>query len=512
MSKYFFCNCIYLLFSSTEWENSIAVLPFDNISNDPEQDYFCDGMTEQIITNLSKIKRLKVIARTSVMTYKNTDKQIPQIGKELNVSHILEGSIRKFGSQIRVTAQLVSTEDGSHLWADDFDRELEHVFEVQDDVSQEIASNLLSTLSLQEIAEIKTDRPKKIENYDQYMQAKGFHQKFLETQNPDYLNDAISLLKEILKLEPNYLSANVELADTYNTYFNAVAKTDEEKSRYMQLQKKYFDIAYSLNPKSLDVQYLKIFISGAEQGIKYYEEIRLKKFMDYIKIDPNRAHAYMYVGIWLRDYDLIHQSLLYLNKAVELNPLFTWNYSCRGWAYFKIGEFEKAELDYKKALAIEPHDYDNLGKYIYYLISFKRIKEAEKLIIQWQDKKPNDNNLHQLQALLYAVKGAKENALSSFNKVVFDKKYDASFARAILYLLLNDQEKAIKLIIKGEKDYSSNTMIYNGSVGISRSRYFGYLNLPYYKILHSDPRFQEILAKHKEIYEENLAKYGDIDM
>jgi tetratricopeptide (TPR) repeat protein len=313
-------------------------------------------------------------------------------------------------------------------------------------------------------------------------------------------------------MEPDYLSANVELADAYNTYFNAVAKTDEEKSRYMQLQKKYFDLAYSLNPKSLDVQYLNIFISGAEQGIKYYEEIRLKKFMDYLKIDPNRAHAYMYVGIWLRDFDLIHQSILYFNKAAQLNPLFTWNYSSRGWAYYQIGEFQKAESDYKKALAIESHDYDNLGKYIYYLISFKRVKEAEKLIIQWQDKKPNDNTLEQLRAFLYAAKGDKENALSSFNRTIFEKKYDASFTLAIVYLLLNDPGKAIELIIEGEKDYSSTTIIYNRPVGIGRSKYFIYLNHPYYKVLHNDPRFQEILAKHKELYEENLRKYGDIDI
>jgi tetratricopeptide (TPR) repeat protein len=197
---------------------------------------------------------------------------------------------------------------------------------------------------------------------------------------------------------------------------------------------------------------------------------------------------------------------------VELDPLFTWNYSCRGWAYFKIGEFEKAELDYKKALAIEPHDYDNLGKYIYYLISFKRIKEAERLISQWQDKKPNDKNLQQLLAWLYAVRGDKENAFSSFDKTAFEKKYDASFTLAIVYLLLNDQEKAIELIIEGEKEYSSSTISYDRPVGISRSKYFGYLNIPYYKILHNDPRFQEILAKHKELYEENLSKYGDIDI
>ncbi len=490
--------------SQREWENSIAVLPFADLSPGKDQEYFCDGMTEQIITNLSKIKRLKVIARTSVMTYKNTSKQIPEIGRELKVNNILEGSIRKYGNSIRVTAQLINTKDGSHLWADDFDRELEHIFEVQDDVSQAIASNLLSTLSIQEIAEMNTDRPNNIENYDRYMQAKGFHRKFLETQNPDYLHDAILLLKQILKLEPDYLSANVELADVYNTYFNELAETKQEKSSYLQLQKKHYKIAHNLNPNSFDVQYLKIFISVAEEGLEYFSENRLKKFTDYIKIDPNRASAYFYIGYWLNGYGLVHQALLYLNKAVELNPLFTWNLSNRGWAYFLIGEFEKAELDYKKALEIEPHDYNNLGRYLNYLLAFGRIDEAEKLIFHWQDKNPKDNKLKQLRAFLYAVRDDKENALTAFNKTAFKKKYDEFFNLAILYLLVNDQEKAIELIIEGEKDYTNNN--------ISQSKYFEYLNLPYYKILHNDPRFQEILAKHKKIYQENLQKYGDIDL
>jgi serine/threonine protein kinase len=108
--------------STSGWENSIAVLPFDDLSPEGDQEWFCDGMTEQIITNLSKIKRLKVIGRTSIIKFKNTSKTLPEIGKELNVSHILEGSIRKQEDNIRVTAQLINSEDGSHLWADDFDR------------------------------------------------------------------------------------------------------------------------------------------------------------------------------------------------------------------------------------------------------------------------------------------------------------------------------------------------------------------------------------------------------
>jgi TolB-like protein len=497
---------------TSRWENSIAVLPFADLSPEKDQEYFCDGMTEQIISNLAKLPQLKVISRTSVMRFKNTTKSLLEIGKELNVEHILEGSIRKYGNRIRVTAQLIGTEDDFHLWTENYDRDYAELFEVQDDVSQAIASNLLSTLSIRELTEIKTDRPSEIGMYDQYLRAKGYHKKFLETRNPDYLHTAIQFLREILNREPDYLSANVELADVYNSYFNMVAETEEEKSKYRQLQKKYIDIACNLNPQSLDVIIVKMNISHDEKGIEYFDEKRLRDLLEFLKINPNSAFVNVYVGIWFSSYGLVHKSLLYYNKAVELDPFFTWNFSMRGWTYFRIGEYEKAELDYKKALEIEPHDYGNLGRYIHYLISFKKIREAEILINQWQYKKPNDNNLQQLRAWLYAVKGDKENALSSFNKTNIEKKYDKSITLAILYLLLNDREKAIELIINGEKDYSSSTILYDRPVGINRSMYFIYLNLPYYKLLHNDPRFQAIMAKHKKLYEENLKKYGDLDI
>jgi len=248
-----------------EWENSIAVLPFADLSPAKDQEYFCDGMTDQIISNLAKLPQLKVISRTSVMRFKNTDKSLLEIGKELHVKHILEGSIQKLGNRIRVIAQLIATENDFHLWTESYDREYKELFDVQDDVSQAIANNLLSTLSLDEMTKIKTDRPENIENYDRFMQAKGFHLKFVETGNPDYLHDAIHLLTEILKMEPDYLSANVILADAYNSYYNHFAKTDEEKRRYMQLQKHYFDIAFRLNPESKDVLFVKMMISLSEK-------------------------------------------------------------------------------------------------------------------------------------------------------------------------------------------------------------------------------------------------------
>lgn len=158
-----------------EAQYSIAVLPFVNMSQDPEQEYFSDGMTEQIITNLAHIKSLKVIARTSVMRYKKTNKSVAEIGKELNVSHVLEGSIRLSGDRIRVTAQLISSNDETHLWAQDYDRPLADIFTVQDEVSEAIARSLDRRLNPRNYATLKSQRPSSVEAYRHYLKGIYLH-------------------------------------------------------------------------------------------------------------------------------------------------------------------------------------------------------------------------------------------------------------------------------------------------------------------------------------------------
>ncbi len=145
--------------SASGWENSIAVLPFTDLSPDKDQEYFCVGMTDKILTSLSRLRVIKVIPRTSVMQYINTEKTIPEIGQELQVQNVLEGSIFKAGDRIRVTAQLISTSSHAHLWADDYERNLEDIFDIQDDISEKIASALLKTLSPKKSKPLKqTDR------------------------------------------------------------------------------------------------------------------------------------------------------------------------------------------------------------------------------------------------------------------------------------------------------------------------------------------------------------------
>ena len=475
-----------------EWENSIAVLPFENISPDPEQEYFCDGITEQIITNLSRLQRLKVIARTSVMNYKDTQKTIPEIGEELGVSNILEGSVRKIDSRIRITAQLVKTDGGYNLWVNDYSRELDDIFGIQDEVSEAIAGALLNHLTREEVDKIKTDRPQNSQIYDQYLKAKTLHDKFLRLQDTEYLQDATVLLEGIVHKEPEYLNANLELANVYNSFLNMVAKTDKEKNKYVILQDKYIEKAYRLNQKSADVLFIKALVYEAKYGDKHF----IADLRGILQIDPNHPRANRHLGFQLEKIGLIDKSLKYYNKALEFDPLFTWNYSGRGGAYTRIGEYEKAKRDFENGLKIEPDDYTLLQSYITLEIMQKNIEHAEKLFLRLKNRNLSDLEARLYKSFLSAVKGDSLSAMRSF-----EKSRGGDRERIALYSILGLKQKALELMLKRQ----------NEQVGeIHFSEYLQYKNLPWYDNLRDDKQFIKVLVTEKERYNFLQEKYSDM--
>jgi len=473
------------------WENSIAVLPFADLSPDKDQEYFCDGMTEQIITNLSKIKRLKVIARTSVMTYKNINKQIPEIGKELNVSHILEGSIRKHGTSIRVTAQLINTEDGSHLWADDFDRELEHVFEVQDDVSQKIAANLLATLSPEEIEHIKTNRPSNAEAYEYYMKGRHVHlNQFLGlTSDLEAFYKAETMLKKAIELDPVYAPSYAELADLYNTYYNDMAEDEGEKKKYLDLQEKYISTAYKLDPNSAQVHSTMAFVHEAKGEI----EKAYQSFKKAVLIQPNCWGSHYSMATFYRSRGLDSLALKYWTKSIEFDPLHMFGYVERANIYRRLGELEKSEIDLQKALEINPDHMFTLYTYGYSLILSKKYDRAEQIISKSERLYPESKRNLRLRAYLFAVNGERDKAFK-----IIVRPLD----KFRLYLFLKMQDEVIQYLNEDFERCKNS----------QESWYPRLINFPLYEFLQSESRFQEIVVKHRKLYDENIRKYGDIDI
>src|SRR6266516_7856789 len=188
---------------------SIAVLPFNNMSGDPEQEYFSDGITEDIITDLSKVSGLLVIARNTAFTYKGKAVKVQQVAQELGVPFILEGSVRKSGARVRVTAQLISSENGAHVWADRYDRDLTDIFAIQDDITHAIVEQLKVKLLPQEKKSIKQTRTDNVEAYTLYLRGR----QFMERRSKVYYQLARQMFAEAAKLDPLYARAYAGIAD-----------------------------------------------------------------------------------------------------------------------------------------------------------------------------------------------------------------------------------------------------------------------------------------------------------
>jgi TolB-like protein/class 3 adenylate cyclase len=194
---------------------SIAVLPFQNISGDPEQDYFADGMVEDIITGLSRIKWLFVIARNSSFVYKGKAMDVRQVGRELGVRYVLEGSVRKVGARLRVTAQLVEAETGAHLWADKFDGELIDVFDFQDQITERVVGIVEPNVQKSELDRSRRKPPESLDAYDLYLRALPY----VSPISPAGAKIAIGFLQEALRLEPNYAAAHAYVAWVHQIHF-----------------------------------------------------------------------------------------------------------------------------------------------------------------------------------------------------------------------------------------------------------------------------------------------------
>jgi non-specific serine/threonine protein kinase len=483
--------------SVTEWENSIGVLPLKDLSPDRDQEWFCDGMAEQITSDLSKLPNLKVISRTSMIRYKDTNKSLPVIGEELDVAHILEGSIRKIGKRIRITVQLINTENDSHVWSEDYDKEYKDLFEVQDNVSEAIAINLLKTISGEEIGRVKEDRPKNLEAWEYYKRGEYMHGRFF-TNSPrlDYFNKSEEFLKKAIELDPDYAPSYAELANLYHTYYHSNASTEEEKQKYMTLQEKYISAGFKIDPQSADlygVNGLFLWTKGDISGV--YESIKKA-----LILEPHNDSFNLYMGQFYSARTLYYLALKFLTKAIEINPFgevensFAGKalaYYERSWVYNSLGKIKQAEMDILKALELNPNGIQLLNSHFIYLNNMKRFAEAEKILRKIEELRPNNEWNKRFESYFYAMKGDKEKAFENFPEGSY-----------YVFISLKMVDESIGELNKGlEKNKKSEK---SGYLFLSETNWFDFLS--------SDPRFHEILKEEKKLYDELLEKYPDIDL
>lgn len=433
--------------------NSIAVLPFTNLSSDQQQDYFSDGLTEDIITQLSKIRAYKVISRTSVMQYKNSPKSIKEIGKELGVALILEGSVQRSADQVRITAQLINAITDEHVWAESYDRPLLDIFSIQREVALAIAAVLNTALSKKETQELDYIPTSDLQAYDSYLRGKLLTEK---RSKSDILSAREHFLHAVSR-DKSFAAAYSGLADTY---LLSSFRGYEDPVMMLWQAKKYIDIATALDPFSGETQ--------ASLGYWYFQsfdwhaaEITYRRA---ISLNANQSNVYLWLAILLQAKGEFEAALDVYEQGIGVNPMWDFLLKNKVIALANMNNKEAA-IEFQKDLtirasndpALQKRRYIELARLHWYfgnkseaivaasssqdqgLIKF--IMEGDYSVMQarvdehYNNLRNRSEYVSQLwMGLDYARAGSRDKALDCFNNAIALKE------AAISLLLIADFE------------------------------------------------------------------------
>jgi len=384
----------------------LAVLPFVNISPDPNDEYFADGLTEELITKLSEIKGLKVIARTSVMNYKKKEKSISAIGRELEVGSIIEGSVRKAGTRIRVTVQLIDSSTEEHLWAQNYDKELDDIFAIQSDVASKVAGSVSTGLLQSSIQE----KPIDVEAYTLYIKGTQLAHEGTEPE----LREAVSLLEKAVAKDNGFTRAYAALGNVWATLatggyedFGVVeAKAEPMIKKALQLE-----------PDSAEANAAMArvcYVLDRFDQIRIYGERALRT-------NPNLAETYVALGVEASSMLRLQEGLGLLERAHELDPLETYNADLLARVARVAGENDKAIAVLQKMDRLSPSNPRTLGGLGESYMLAGDYERAQEYLKRAAEANPGEPLVMINQGLLYALTGRRAEAETVLDRILRDK-------------------------------------------------------------------------------------------
>ena len=515
-------------------KNIVAVLPFTNFNDDKENDFFADGITDDILTQLSKISDLKIISRTSVMKYKNTDLNISQISKELGAGTILEGSVRTYGDKIRIVGQLIDAKNNVHIWSETYDRKLEDVFKIQSEIAERIAAALHANLLPMEKELIENKNTDNIEAYTFFLKGKDHYYNYTKEEN----ENAITFFKKALEVDSNYALALAGLADAYGQKAKKYWESEDWHDSSLVLSKK----ALRINPK-LPEAYKAL--ASAYDGMGE-TELALANYKKAIELNPNYWSAILNYGqikmfagnydeafYWIRrahtlapddvmgnlSVSLIYKylncdslAITWAERALALEPQHTYALSYIGDIYLNNKQIEKAESYFNKSIAADSnwiYGWYFGGRLQAVAGDYKKSKERFDKYLEISGSPPEYFYAHTLLQV-----NEKDSALSILNLEVEDylsyfegKTTFSNFdyiAFAEINAILNKNDLAFKWW---------NEAIQNSYTDIKRIKVY-----PYFNNLKNDPRYNNHLKlmyskvdSFKTIIKDEYAEYAICD-
>ncbi|MCP4607566.1 MAG: protein kinase, partial [Planctomycetes bacterium] len=455
-----------------ETERSIVVLPFENMSSDPEQEYFSDGLTEEIITDLSHIHGLKVISRTSAMMLKDTKKDMLTIGRELNVQYVLEGSVRKAGNNLRITAQLIDATTDAHLWAEKYNGTLEDVFNIQEQVSRSIVEALKVKLTHKESKHLAERPIDNVQAYEYYLFAKQDIWRTTAESN-DRAMQYIEQGYEIIGPNELLLAAQGTI---YWGYVNFGLKSPDTFEMYLKKAKDCADKVFELNSESSSGHVL--------MGQVYQQSGEPKKsifhFQQAVEKDPNNPDASSWLGYMYASSDRIIDAEPLLNIAAEIDPLNILFKVMKSFYGFYSGDYVSGSECFKEWYMADKSSTH--GRFFYaYILGLAGKTEKACSLIDWDRPESYINSFGLFYK--YALQGNASKALESLTEEAeIAAKWDDLWSLILTegYSLINEKKKALYWL--------ENTIKY----GISNYNFLNEYD-PFLENIRSEPRFKQLL-------------------
>ena len=452
---------------------ALAILPLADLSGDPAQDYFADGMTEALITSLAKIEKLRVISRTSAMQYKGARKSLPRIARELNVDAVLEGSVLRAGERIRITAQLIHAPSDQHLWAESYERDFSDVLSLQDEIARQVAGQVRIMLTPQEQARLESARPVDPQTHELLL--KGRYHRSKRTE--ESVKKALSYFDRAIANDPTWAEVYVGVADCYNMlgYYGALSpqeaysKSQSAAQKALQLDSSRAEAHAALGVVKRDYEW---DWSGAEQ-----------QFQQALELNPGCVEAYHWRGTLFGMQHRYAEALRDKEKALSLDPLSVIFRTDVGRIYYFERRYDQALEHYQAALDLDPHFF-----FAHILLAqaylqkgmFKPALPALKTAARH-----SDDSSFALARLAqgHAISGEPEKARTLLKRLfaMAARKYVAPFEIALVYVGLHEYDEAFAWLQKAFDQ---------------RSIWLGYLQVePQLDPVRNDRRFHELVKR-----------------
>jgi len=451
----------------------VAVLPLSNMSPDPNDEYFADGMTEELITALSGISGLTVIARTSVMPYKTAVKRVAEIGRELGAGTIIEGSVRKAANKVRISVQVIDARNEGHLWAQNYDKELNDVFAVQSEIAEKVAETLRVKLLESGKRRLETAPTESSEAYTLYLKGRYYW----NLRSKEAMEKAIEHYKAAVEADPGFALGYSGLAECYGT----LARTGQADPVTVYTKATpYIMKALELNPNLAEPHAdLGAFMFDYEHKPKESES----EFRKAIELNPNYANAHQFLSHVLCSERRFTEAFAEIRRAVELDPLSRFINLSLGDALYYLGEYEKAIEQFKKVVELDPNYDEVYPSLIQAYLRKSMYDEALRAAEKYAELSGNSLESKQVKAYVYASIGNKEEAhkLLAQVKERFGEEFLSSYLMSIIHFVLGETDEGFEWLNKAYNQRDANITLMNIDTELENVK--------------SDPRFVSLLEK-----------------